>query len=127
MIKWIFISFFAAVLIGICVFDEILVQKTFRIMISKTTEVVAELDENGITGTSKDLIENLETYWHKKQKPMSVFIHHEETKFLGDRLTLAKAYIENDMKDEAVIELGALIYEAATLKKLYKFTITNIF
>ena len=127
MIRYIWLAFFAALLISICTVDSVIVHRTFTTLHTDAVQISAELEENGISEEAKNLIEKIEEYWLKKQRPFSIFIHHEETKILGDKINLLKAYIQAASLDEATIEAASLLYEIDILKKQYVFSITNIF
>ena len=122
---WVFML--VLIIVGIGITDELVLYNTFNRLEKNAAAIHLELETNGVTEEAVKKVEELNRFWTRRQNSMSLFIHNEETKFLGDRIATLRAFVTKDLKDEARVEAKVLIHEINLLRRQYRFTITNIF
>lgn len=127
MKKIMVVSFFL-LLLGVCIADAILTNQTFNKLKTFSNDLCETLEvAESRTDEIDQKVAIFENYWEKRQKILTIFIRHEETKIVGEKLTFVKSLIENDNVEEARTEVYVLREQIETLAKTYSFTLDNIF
>lgn len=74
----------------------------------------------------KDKINEVTKYWSKKYKILNLYIEHDEIEKITIQLVLIEANIENEMYDDAIVEVERGKFSLDHLKSKLKLTWDNI-
>ena len=116
-------------LIGICTFEEILVNTTLDKLHNKSTYMY-ELYQKSDSANTKELIEltqDLNDYWTKRENALCFFINHKDMHEMGNEITRLISYSKFNLKEEFEASLLLIIYYSEEFHHIMGVSVENIF
>lgn len=95
-----------------------------EVLSTKIEEINANIDNKE---KANGLIDELNEQWEKTNKTWSIIVTHQELDQIETSLLSAKISIENEEKNEALIELGKLNFLLEHINETQSFKLKNIF
>ena len=120
----------ATILIVIAVvLEQIFVQNTLDNLIEKITSINTQIqnsqdidDENLIFA-----IDEIDEFWTEKEKVLCLSINHNELNKVGEQIKKVKVYVEQNNKEECLVELDTLLFYAKSYKHTMEISPQNFF
>ena len=120
----------ATILIVIAVvLEQIFVQNTLDNLIEKITSINTRIqnsqdidDENLIFA-----IDEIDEFWTEKEKVLCLSINHNELNKVGEQIKKVKVYVEQNNKEECLVELDTLLFYAKSYKHTMEISPQNFF
>lgn len=127
--KWIIMSVITLAIIGLCVWENIYIQKSFEFLDAKLTKIEAQFEADELNVDSAKNINDLEALhkeWQKKTDILKMIVWHTGMKEVEINLSRITSYAEQNNFEEAMVELHALQDFCEHYKNDFTITPENI-
>lgn len=128
MKKIIPVTIITILLITVVIMEQLFVHSTLSSLKAKVDDIDyaiknnSEIDnENIITN-----INNLDEYWTSKERILCLSINHNDLNSIGEQIKKIKAYISQNKKEEALLEIELLIFYIDNYSHVMEITPQNI-
>ena len=116
------------VLVGLCVVEEIYLQRNLIKLYDKSNELLSLVEENENVDTIeiKTKIEDLKDFWDKTEGYFCLVVNHINMEEAGEQITKITSLSNLNKKDELIVEINLLIYYAKSYEHIIVPHIQNI-
>lgn len=127
--KWIVMCVIILSIIGLCVWENLYIQNSFKFLLDRLTVIEAMLSENeDVINTQDNLNElaKLHEEWTDKTKVLKTIVWHTGMKDVEVNMSRIMSYTEENDYKEAIVELHALQDFCKHYRQDFTITIENI-
>ncbi len=129
MKKIISVIIISTLLLGAVVVEQIFVQNTLNNLIEKIETLNAQI-ENSQNIDGDDFvfaISEMDKFWTEKERILCLSINHNDLNKVGEQIKRVQVYLEQNIKEECLVELNALLFYAESYKHVMEITPQNFF
>lgn len=127
--KWIVMCVIIVAIVGLCVWENLYIQKSFTFLLNRLDIIEMQLSKNEeIINTDENIsaINNLHEEWRSKTKVLKTIVWHTGMKEVEINLSRVLSYVEQNDYKEAIVELHALQDFSKHYKQDFTITLENI-
>ena len=127
--KWIVMCVIIVAIVGLCVWENLYIQKSFTFLLNRLDIIGMQLSKNEeIINTDENIsaINNLHEKKKKKTKVLKTIVWHTGMKEVEINLSRVLSYVEQNDYKEAIVELHALQDFSKHYKQDFTITLENI-
>ncbi len=123
----IIISIFA-VLLGLCIVEEVLLKQNLSLLLEKSNNLVTivENSENVNTENIESEINSLKEFWDKAESYFCIVVNHINMEEAGEQISKIVTLSKQNKKDELLVELNLLVYYAKSYEHIIVPNFQNI-
>ncbi len=112
MKKIIPVTIITILLITIVIMEQVFVHSTLSSLKEKVEDIDFAVKSNSKIDSENILtdINNLDEYWTSKERILCLSINHNDLNSIGEQIKKIKAYINQDKKEETLLEIELLIF-----------------
>lgn len=127
--KWIVMCAITLAIVGLCVWENLYIQKSFGFLLDRLTQIEMQLKENEEQVDTPQNISALETLheeWREKTKVLKTIVWHTGMKDVEVNMSRILSYTEENNFEEAMVELHALQDFCRHYRQDFTISIENI-
>lgn len=116
-------------LIGVCITEEILVQKTLNDINKQGNELFAIVKDLDNLNTEIVLTKTreLNKFWTQYESAICFFVNHKDMHEMGNEIIKMISYAKNNIKEEYTTSLELVLYYSSTFHHIMGVSFENIF
>lgn len=118
----------SVLLIVLVIVEQIFIENTFNELEGEVVSIKQSISQTDDINTQEndDLIEQLYTYWDKKEEIMCLTMNHKDLDKIGEQISKIKTYITENNKEYAIYEIDILLFYIHSYQKVTNLTFKNI-
>lgn len=128
MKKLINLAIIIAFLVGVCIWEEISINKYLSEMEGQVVFLETKMieEENIDTEEFVVLVKDLEEFWLKKESTFCVILNHKEVELIGEEIARAMAAVINNSKEDFVESVVVLKFYIKNLAHILGLSWQNL-
>ena len=128
MKRGIIIIYIFAVLLGLCIVEEVLLKQNLSLLLEKSNNLVTivENSENVNTENIESEINSLKEFWDKAESYFCIVVNHINMEEAGEQISKIVTLSKQNKKDELLVELNLLVYYAKSYEHIIVPNFQNI-
>lgn len=128
MKRGICIIIIAMFLIGICIYEQVLVNNTLSGLNEQSVNLYLQTKdlENVNTNLVLEKSRQINDFWNKNEDKLCFFINHKDMHEMGNELIKMISYSKNNNKEEFLTSLELVIYYSETFHHIMGLSLQNL-